>query len=53
MSVDCTGVDEMGHLVIVENLYNNEGYWLYTESETSNVDPSGTYTPLDSYYPHN
>jgi len=43
-------VDSFGHLMSVNRLFNNKGYWLWVEDEALNNAESETYAPLDRFY---
>lgn len=46
-------VDDLGHLGIVDYLYNNQGYWLWVEDHAFSNVKCESYAPIDEYYPEN
>jgi len=43
-------IDDGAHMVDVEKLFNNEGYWLWIEDEKFGDHDDYGYAPLDKYY---
>jgi len=43
-------IDDDAHMVDVDKLFNNEGYWLWIEDENFGDHDDYGYAPLDEYY---
>lgn len=52
-SLHVYSVDDYGHLDIVNELFNNAGYWLWIEDQKYENSGCEAYAPIDNYYPEN
>lgn len=46
-------IDDGGRLSSVEEIWNNQGYWLWIEDERNNFPQEESYAPIDKFYPEN